>query len=54
LDALKAGVAGIDVTRREEYLDAATFQSVFGVDKTAFAAMPKWKRDAKKKEVGLF
>jgi hypothetical protein len=51
---LKAGVAGIDVARKEEYLDAKEFASLFGSDKATFAAMPKWKRDTKKKELGLF
>jgi hypothetical protein len=53
-EALKAGVAGIDVARKEEYLDAKEFASLFGSDKATFAAMPKWKRDTKKKELGLF
>jgi len=54
-DELKAGVpAGVDPTRKEEYLDAATFAKLFAMDKAAFLALPKWKRDAKKKELGLF
>jgi hypothetical protein len=54
LDDLKAGVAGIDVTRKEEYLAPDVFAQLFGTDKASFAAMPKWKRDTKKKELGLF
>jgi hypothetical protein len=54
-DALKSGIPeGVDPTRKEDFLDAATFSSLFGMDKAAFAALPKWKRDAKKKELGLF
>jgi hypothetical protein len=45
---------GVDPTRKEEYLDLNSFKTVFGTDKDSFAALPKWKRDAKKKEVGLF
>lgn len=46
--------AGVDPSRKEDYLDAATFMSLFGVDKDGFAVLPKWKRDAKKKELSLF
>ena len=54
-EALKAGVpSGVDPTKKEAYLDAAEFQSVFGMSIDAFNATPKWKRDNKKKEVGLF
>lgn len=41
-------------TCKEEYLDAATFASLFNMERAAFAALPKWKRDAAKKTVGLF
>ncbi|CAE8636499.1 unnamed protein product [Polarella glacialis] len=41
-------------TERERYLPDATFVSLFGVSKDEFAKMPKWKRDNKKKEHGLF
>jgi len=44
----------VDKTRKEDYLDDATFLQLFGVNKDGFAAMPKWKRDSKKKELGLF
>ena len=54
-DALKSGLpAGVDPTCKEEYLDNATFAALFNVDRAAFKAMPKWKRDAAKKNVGLF
>lgn len=47
-------VGGIDASKKEEYLDDQTFQSVFGMDKQTFAALPKWKRDDAKKKNGLF
>ena len=46
--------AGIDHSKKEEYLDDSSFVSVLGLTKDAFRALPKWKRDAKKKELGLF
>jgi hypothetical protein len=54
-EELTGGVPeGVDPSRKEEYLDDATFQAKFGTTKAAFASTPKWKRDAKKKELGLF
>lgn len=41
-------------TERERYLRDDVFQTLFGMDKEAFAKLPKWKRDNKKKEQGLF
>jgi hypothetical protein len=46
--------AGVDPTQKEEYLDNATFTTVFKMDRAAFRALPKWKRDAAKKAAGLF
>lgn len=45
---------GIDMTRREQYLSDEEFNSVFGMSKDTFNALPKWKRIRSKKEVGLF
>ena len=45
---------GIDPTRREEYLTAPEFDTVFGVSRDTFKALPAWKRNQKKKDVGLF
>jgi len=45
---------GIDPTRREEYLADADFEQVFGMPRSEFQALPKWKRVARKKDVGLF
>jgi hypothetical protein len=54
-EQLKSGVPdGVDPTKKEEYLSNEDFAAKFGVDKATFAAQPKWKRDAKKKELGLF
>lgn len=44
----------IDTTRKQDFLSSEEFQNVFGMDKAAFDALPKWKQQAKKKEVGLF
>lgn len=55
LDALKGSIPeGVDPTQKEEYLDDATFQTVFGMNRQAFKALPKWKRDEAKKKQGLF
>ena len=54
-DEVKAGtVPGMDVSHKENYLDDVTFRENFGMERVAFAALPKWKRDEKKKAVGLF
>jgi advillin len=45
---------GVDPTQKEEYLDDATFKSVFNMERAAFRAQPKWKRDDAKKKQGLF
>ncbi|KAE8702548.1 Villin-2 [Hibiscus syriacus] len=47
-------VTEIDFKRREAYLSAEEFETVFGMTKEAFSKMPKWKQDSKKKEVDLF
>lgn len=47
-------VPGVDNARKEDYLSPQDFSAIFGMDKTSFAALPKWKQQAKKKEVGLF
>lgn len=54
-DELKAGVpAGVDPSTKEEYLDDATFATVFKMERAAFRALAKWKRDDLKKKAGLF
>ncbi|ETW03641.1 hypothetical protein H310_05039 [Aphanomyces invadans] len=54
LEQLVAGVEGIDLTRKESYLSDAEFKTVFGITRGEFDALPKWKQQAKKKEVRLF
>jgi hypothetical protein len=39
---------------KETYLSDAEFQTLFGTSKAEFAKQPGWKRQAKKKELGLF
>ena len=46
--------AGVDASERQNYLSAAEFQSVFGMDKAAFDQLPGWKRMAAKKNAHLF
>lgn len=45
---------GVDPGAREQHLSDSEFFSLFGMDKAAFLKLPKWKRDAKKKEHNLF
>jgi hypothetical protein len=44
----------VNPANKEEYLSDAEFSKLFGVDKATFKAQPKWKKDTKKKELGLF
>jgi advillin len=53
-DQLKGVVEGVDPAKKEEYLDDATFKALFNVERAAFRALPKWKRDEAKKKHGLF
>merc|ERR1712203_441674 len=54
-DSLIDGRGGcIDSTKKEEYLKDEEFERIFGMTHEEFNAMPKWRRDRKKKEVGLF
>ena len=39
---------------KQNYLTDAEFQTVMDMTKDDFAKLPKWKRQAKKKETGLF
>lgn len=45
---------GVEPTLKEEYLEDASFQTVFGMDRNSFKGLPKWKRDEAKKKKGLF
>jgi len=45
---------GIDCSKREAYLSDSQFKTVFAMDRAAFDAQAKWKKDSLKKKVGLF
>jgi len=45
---------GVDAAHRETYLGDAEFEATFGMNKGAFDALPKWKKDGEKKKHGLF
>lgn len=45
---------GVDPTKKEMYLSDAEFTEKFGMDKTAFAALPAWKAKTAKKKFNLF
>ena len=49
-----AAPAAADPARKEDALDDAAFVAALGCDRAAFAKMPKWKQDNKKKKAGLF
>jgi hypothetical protein len=53
LRAMRAG-DGIDVAMKEAYLNDADFKAALGMDKAAFAALPKWKAADAKKKAGIF
>ena len=44
----------INPAMKEEYLHEDEFQKIFSTSKREFRAMPRWKRDMKKKELQLF
>lgn len=44
----------VDPSKREQYLSEEVFAKLFGVSKLEFEKLPKWKRDAQKKEHNLF
>ena len=55
LETLKSSLPdGVDANKKEESLSDADFQAAFGMTKDDFAGLPKWKKQQKKKEVGLF
>ena len=54
-DVLKAGTPeGVDLSRKEVYLEDAAFAELFDCSKVEFAAQPKWQQKSKKKKLGLF
>lgn len=40
--------------RKEEYIDDETFERLFAMSREEFYKLARWRRDAKKKTVGLF
>lgn len=46
--------AGVNPTRREEWLAPVEFEAVFGVPFATFRKLPSWKKIMLKQEVGLF
>ena len=44
----------VDKTKLHEYLSPADFHAVFGMDKAAFAKLPKWKQNNHKKKHDLY
>lgn len=55
LDVLKGSFpAGVQPDRKEQYLEPAVFQEVFGKTLEEFQAMKEWKQRDAKKAAGLF
>jgi hypothetical protein len=44
----------VDAANKEAHLSNQEFESVFELTRVKFATLPKWKRNALKKKVGLF
>jgi hypothetical protein len=56
-DQVKRGVElppNVDPKIREQYLDDASFQELFKLDKKQFMNMKQWKKDDMKKKIGIF
>jgi hypothetical protein len=53
-ETLKTRDIVINPLKKEAYLDDKIFSELFGCTKTEFDALPLWKRNEKKKKVGLF
>merc|ERR1712003_408563 len=45
---------GVPADARETFLPPRVFKDLFGMEKDAFAALPKWKKDGAKKKHKLF
>jgi hypothetical protein len=46
--------SGVNPLQKDEWLIDGDFEKTFGLGRAEFAKVPKWKRDAQKKEVGLW
>ena len=53
-DSLKQKNIEINPLKKEEYLEEKIFEELFGCTKADFDALPTWKKNEKKKKVGLF
>lgn len=53
-DSLKKKNIEINPLKKEEYLEEKIFEELFGCTKAEFDALPMWKKNEKKKKVGLF
>jgi len=45
---------GVDLANKDQHLNDQEFQTVFGMDRAAFNALPAWKKANLKKKVKLF
>lgn len=54
LEELKTPIDGVDWAYRENALSNDDFQKYFEVSRSELKALPKWKRQAAKKKIGLF
>jgi len=53
LDQLRKRPADLDQTKLESYLSDAEFMKAFGMTKTAYNGLPKWKQADAKKKLGI-
>ncbi|PRP73732.1 hypothetical protein PROFUN_16636, partial [Planoprotostelium fungivorum] len=51
---LRTKPEGLDQHNLEKYLTEEDFESTFEMDRASFEAMPGWKREERKKKLGLF
>lgn len=55
LEVLQTSVpAGVNASTKEKHLSPEDFQVALGVDRSVFAAMPKWKQNNAKKAAGIY
>jgi len=53
-EILNSKPADMDPSRKEAYLSSEEFQSVFGLERSTFATMPRWKQMNLKRDKNLF
>jgi hypothetical protein len=53
-ESLKNSDIVINPLKKEEYLDEKIFSELFGCSKDEYDKLPQWKKNEKKKKVGLF